>query len=448
MGLARQLLPVVGWLLLVAVLLSIASGFGLLEPYWSGIFLWLGGALLFARVGGVLRIQVLIIGSVGVLTLAWGVVGSGALGPIALESEARPWPWPWLRLLAVNHNLIAMLIAVSFLRLVTSLKIDPQERLPTGRRALCRTLLGVHLFGAVINMSTLVIIGERLSRRTPLSPLQGMLLSRGFATAALWSPFFVAMGVALIHAQGAQLAILSIAGLPAAGLALLLAAISLCRHPEAGKMAGYPMHFEALWLPALLALLVLVARWLWPDIQILTWVSLLSLLLCLLVLLSRGVGSGLSTARQHIERQLPQMGGELCLFLAAGLLSIGLATLVERSGLAWSLAVFGPWQAWGLLVIILAASMVGIHPLISIATSGGMLAGQVADPNLLGMTYLMGWSLGVMASPVSGTHLTLQARFGLPAHRFFKWNFAFVMQMLVLDLLVLQGYNWMTQGGS
>ena len=99
-------------------------------------------------------------------------------------------------------------------------------------------------------------------------------------------------------------------------------------------------------------------------------------------------------------------------------------------------------------MIILAASMVGIHPLISIATSGGMLTGQVADPNLLGMTYLMGWSLGVMASPVSGTHLTLQARFGLPAHRFFKWNFAFVMQMLVLDLLVLQGYNWMTQGGS
>ncbi|MEH6825520.1 MAG: hypothetical protein V7629_16605 [Motiliproteus sp.] len=427
----RPLLPSIGWLMLLAVLLSVGNGLGLVAAHWSGVFIWLAGLLLFVRVGGVLRIQVLIIGAVGVLALLWGTQGQAL---------------PWSRLLAVNHSLIAMLIAVSFLRLVTSLKTDPQERLPTGRRALWRTLLGVHLFGAMINMSTLVIIGERLSRRVPLSPLQGMLLSQGFAAAALWSPFFVAMGVALTHAQGAQLATLSATGLPAALLALLVAGINLSRHPEARKMAGYPMHFEALWLPGLLALLVLLARWLWPDIVILTWVSLLSLLLCLLVLLLSDGRQGLKSARQHIEQKLPQMGGEVCLFLAAGLLSVGLSTLVQRSGFEWPLAFFGPWQAWGLLLIIVTASVVGIHPLISITTSGGILLGQVDDPNLLGMTYLMGWSLGVMASPVSGTHLTLQARFGLPAHRFFKWNLGFVLQMLLIDLLVLHGYSWITTG--
>ncbi len=424
----RRLLPLIGWLLLLAVLLSVTQGLGLVAAHWSGIFIWLAGGLLFTRVRGILRIQVWVIGVVGGLALLWGTQGQA---------------FPWSKLLAVNHSLIAMLIAVSFLRLVTSFKADPQERLPSGRVALCRTLLGVHLFGAVINISTLAIIGERLARRLPLSPLQGMLLSRGFATAALWSPFFVAMGVALTVAQGAQLATLVAAGVPAAVIALLFAAFSLCRHPGADKMAGYPMHFEALWLPGLLALLVMTARWLWPEIVILTWVSLLSLLLCLLVLLWRDSRQALATARLHIEQQLPQMGGEVCLFLAAGLLALGLATVVQRTGFEWPLELFGPWQAWGLLLMIVAAAVVGIHPLISISTSGGVLLGQIDDPNLLGMTYLMGWSLGVMASPVSGTHLTLQARFGLPAHRFFKWNLGFVLQMLLIDLLVLQGYVWM-----
>ncbi|MFT5722261.1 MAG: hypothetical protein ACI9W6_002587 [Motiliproteus sp.] len=424
---ARRLLPIIGWLLLVAVLLSIAHGLGLVAAPWSGVFIWMAGGLLFARVSGILRIQVLVIGVIGVLTLGWGTQGQAL---------------PWSNILAVNHSLIAMLVAVSFLRLVTSFKVDSQERLPTGRLALCRTLLGVHLFGAVINMSTLVIIGERLARREPLSSLQGMLLSRGFATAALWSPFFVAMGVALTVADGAQLSTLVVAGIPAAAMALLFAAISLCRHPEADTMPGYPMHFEALWLPGLLALMVMTACWLWPGIVILTWVSSLSLLLCLGVLLGREGRPGLKRMRTHVERQLPQMGGEVCLFLAAGLLSLGLASLVQRSGFAWPLASFGPWQAWGLLLIITAAAMIGIHPLISITTSGGILLGQVDDPNLLGITYLMGWSLGVMASPVSGTHLSLQARFGLPAHRFFKLNLGFVLQMLLINLLVLQGYHW------
>ncbi|MEH6651063.1 MAG: hypothetical protein V7707_13630 [Motiliproteus sp.] len=420
------LLPLIGWLMLGAVLLSVAHGLGLIAAYWAGGCAWLAGVLLFSRVRGLLRVQVVLISTIGVLALWWGSLDQ---------------PLPWARLLAVNHSLIAMLIAVSFLRLVTSIKADPEEQLPLGRRALWRTLLGVHLFGAVINMSTLMIIGERLTRYRQLTPLQGMLLSRGFASASHWSPFFVAMGVALIHADGAQLSVVSTAGVPAAVLALLLAGISLSRQPGARQFAGYPMHFDALWLPGLLAVLVIAARMLWPDISILTWVSLLSLLLCLSVIVIRQGSTGLLTIRQHIERQLPQMGGEISLFLAAGVLSVGLALVVQRTGFEIQLDHFGPWQAWSLLLVIVTAAVIGIHPLISISTSASVLAGQVGDPNLLALTYLMGWALGIMASPVSGTHLTLQARFGLPAYRFFRWNLGFVVQLLLADLLVLHGYN-------
>ncbi|WP_421867064.1 hypothetical protein [Motiliproteus sp.] len=421
----------IGWMMLSAVLLSVAAGLGWLPGFYSGGLAWCCGLLLFGRVGGFLRLQVLCIFLIGCAALWWGLDGREL---------------PWAKLLATNQILIAMLIAVSFLRLVTALRADPQEQLPMGRGALWRTLLGVHLFGAVINMSTLQIVGERLSRRQPLTPQQGVLLSRGFALASLWSPFFVAMGVALTHADGAQLETLSLAGLPAAAVALLVAGIGLSRHPGVTSQAGYPIHFEALWLPLLLAVLVFGARGLWPDVPVLSWVSLLSLLLCLLVLVLRSGTQRLASMRRHVEAQLPTMGGELALFLAAGVLTVGLAQVVERSGFDWPLQQFGPWQAWGLLWMILVAAVMGIHPLISIATSGGILAPQVQDPNLLGMTFLMGWAVGIIASPVSGTHLTLQARFGLSAFGFPRWNLGFVLQLMLICLLALHGYAWFRAG--
>jgi hypothetical protein len=425
---SKFLNPLIGWLMLSAVLLAIGTGFSLWPGYWSGALAWLAGVLLIPRITGLLRWQIALIGTLGLLCVLWG---------------SWQQPLPWQRLLAANQVLVAMLLAVSFLRLVTSFRADPNEQLPLGRMAGWRTLLGVHLFGAVINMSTLVIIGERLSRRESLTPVQGMILSRGFALAAHWSPFFVAMGVALTQAPGAELSRLMLVGLPSALAALLLTQWWLGRRADASQVRGYPIHFEALWLPLLLALLVLLLHWLWPQVVILSWVSALSLGLCLVMLWLRQRRAGLGMMRAHIEQQLPAMAGELCLFLAAGLLSVGLALVVERSGFELQLSGFGPWQAWLLLLLIVAASMIGIHPLISIASAGGVLAGQVEDASLLGITFLMGWALGIMASPLSGTHLTLQARFGLPAFRLAQWNLGFVWQLLLIDLLALHGYGWL-----
>ena len=98
------------------------------------------------------------------------------------------------------------------------------ERDPRGPAALWRTLLGVHLFGSVINLSAVMILGDRQSRRQPLAPLQATVLSRGFSLAAHWSPFFAAMGVALSNSPGARLLMLSSVGLPVAALGLALAA--------------------------------------------------------------------------------------------------------------------------------------------------------------------------------------------------------------------------------
>ncbi len=53
----------------------------------------------------------------------------------------------------------------------------------------------------------------------------------------------------------------------------------------------------------------------------------------------------------------------------------------------------------------------------------------------------MSWSLGVMVSPCSGTHLAMQGRFGINAFRFFGWNWRFGLGLYGLSCLVLFGYE-------
>ena len=99
------------------------------------------------------------------LMLLVGVVGmgyaAGVGGVLPLEKA-----------LATNQALLAMLAAVSFLRLISLPEVDAGEADPRGRGALWRTLFGVHLFGSVINLSAVMILGDRQSRRASLTPLQ------------------------------------------------------------------------------------------------------------------------------------------------------------------------------------------------------------------------------------------------------------------------------------
>jgi C4-dicarboxylate transporter len=312
-----------------------------------------------------------------------------------------------------------------------------------GLAPLWRTLLGVHLFGAVINYSSIIIIADRLSLRRPLSQLQAIVLSRGFSAAANWSPFFAAMGVALTHAPGAHLLTLSTVGIPVALAALLFSGWALTRHAQISEFHGYPMHFEALRLPLLLALAVLGINALWPHLAILTVVTLLAISVTALLLLPKG-SHGLRQFGQHIANGLPQMRGELVLFLAAGVFATGISAVLAAHNLAPQLNSFGPGSAWLLLLGMVALSAIGVHPVISIATVSGILMPVVDDPNLLGITFLMTWALGVTYSPLSGMHLAMQGRYGINAFGFLRWNAGYVTFMLLVDGGALFAYSALT----
>ncbi|MGD1984097.1 MAG: hypothetical protein PVF93_09355 [Chromatiaceae bacterium] len=417
-----------GWLMLLALTASVGVGLGTgVPPAAAGIAWWAAGMLLLNRLHGLQRIQTVLMLAVGLAGLAYA-----ATRGVLID---------WRQAISGNQALLAMLAAVTFLRLISLPRIEPGEPDPRGRAALWRTLLGVHLFGSVINLSAVMILGDRQSRRSPLTPLQAVTLSRGFALAAHWSPFFAAMGIALSHAPGARLPVLSLIGMPLAALGLLLTAWQLARWPAARDYTGYPMHFAALWVPGLLAAIVLVFHGLIPALPILTLISASALGMTLLVLVLRLQSRAWADLRSHVENGLPAMAGELALFLAAAVLATGIQAAVQAQGWTLQVSSFGASEAWLMLLAMVALSIVGVHPVISIATAQGLMTPLAVDPNLLGITYLMAWAVGVSISPFSGMHLGMQGRFGIDSRGFVRWNGGFTLIMLLIHGVALQAYE-------
>ncbi len=425
--------PIAGPILFLMALFSILHGVaGQVPAYLSGGLGWLAAALLARSINTLQRIQVIAMLVVGGGGLLWGIAAGTAV--------------PYEKVFSANQAMLAMLAAVSFLRLITQPANDPahpapvEGGLPQGSRPLWRTLFGVHFLGAVINMSSIVIIGDRLSTNRPMTPQQACVLSRGFAMAACWSPFFAAMGIALSNAPGSQLTTLSVVGFPVAMLALLLTGWELTRNGRADRFHGYPMRFNTLWVPGLLALMLMLLHRAWPAIPILTLISALSLTVTLLLLTLRHGGAGLVAYRQHIRIGLPRMSGELLLFLAAGVLATGITSAIAASHLSVNLQHFGATEASLLLLAMVSVSVIGIHPVISIATAGGILSPLGVDPNLLGITFLMTWAIGVSTTPFSGLHLTIQGRYQINAFKLLKMNAGFALVMLAVCSLVIYLY--------
>jgi len=135
------------------------------------------------------------------------------------------------------------------------------------------------------------------------------------------------------------------------------------------------------------------------------------------------------------------MAGELALFLAAGVLGAGIATVLAVTGWTPALERVGATEAWLLLLAMVGLSIVGVHPVISIATAQGVLSAVPTDPNLLGMTYLMAWAVGVSISPFSGMHLGMQGRFGIDSRGYLRWNGSFTLLMLLVHAIALHAYE-------
>lgn len=423
-----------GWLLLfvvvTAVLAVVVSGF---PAAIAGGLIWLVALLLKGGgIRGAQRIQVIVMFSIGSLGLLAGLLNG---------AEGRHL----LRALEANQMVIAMLIGVSFLRLVTSGQLNATDASPRGRKALLSTLAGPHLFGSVINMSALFIVGDRLSRQQPLSTLQALIMSRAFSLCAHWSPFFAAMGVTLINAPGAQLTTLAAVGIPLSLLMLVYTYWDLSRAPEANELTGYPLNAGSLWLPLLLAVLVMVSHQIWPEVPVLTLVTLIAVLVALCWSILREGVPGVYKSIQHVQTALPRQGNEVMLFLGAAVLGAGVAALLDSFDIQLSVASFGAHQAFVVLLIMVTLAMVGMHPVTSITLVGSLLAPLVDDPNLLALVFLMAWAFGAGISPFSGLQLSLLSRYQVDLMALLRRNWRYALVLLAADYLALLLYGWVSQ---
>ena len=131
------------------------------------------------------------------------------------------------------------------------------------------------------------------------------------------------------------------------------------------------------------------------------------------------------------------MVGELLLFLGAGVLAVGLSAVVETGVLKLPVSDFTPTVASILLFGVVLMSALGLHPVVAVAAMTPLLMPLDPSPLLLAVTYMYCWSLGTCASPLSGTHLIFQGRYGIPSYKAAVWNWPYVGVMFFVGVLLL-----------
>ncbi len=424
------------WLYFAVVVLVIAAVWLPAYPAWiTGIIAWAACLLLLPKLPRHQLKMVLVLAGLGALGIGWSMAHGGS-GLIEMA-------------LTQNVPLAGMLIAVSFLQLIAVGREKANEPLQQGRGALFKTMLGVHLFGAVINFSAVAIFADRLSSRTKLTMEQAMGLSQAFIIGAAWSPFYGAMAAALTAAPGASLTQLIVWGLPVAAAGMVVTGLTLtsAKYKHARDFTGYPLHLEALWVPAVLAVSVLaIHEWQpqWSVLAVIAAMSFLVTVVTLLVLSGRRTGDILL---RHGRARLPAMNGELTLFLAAGILSAGMNGAIDVLDLGLPFSQFGSLEASLVLVVMNVAAWLGLHPIILVSVLGPWVMPLQPDQTLLAMVFLMSWGVGLTACPMSNTMLAMAGRYGLPFGELLKLNRVFSIKVTAICIAIIHVYVAVTASG-
>ncbi len=399
---------------------------GRIVPTWvAGVVGWSMVCLLFVDVKKSQRYQTVVIAFAGVALLLVGQLRDGN----AL----------WLQAIGSNTGLVTMLASVGFLRLIALPATTTNKvALPVGFGAFLKTLAGVCLFGSVINISAPILFSDVLHKHKVLDRLASQSITRVFTSTSTWSPFFGGMAAVLTNVPDMRIGFAILACLPFAMVSFVVVVLEvrLRYWQQVQKFKGYPVNFYNLWIPAALAAIILMLNSLAPEWSVLTHISLSSLLLTVVVLLFReGLGARRILTR-FVVGGLPTMINELQLFLAAGVLAAGLVAVINDSFLP-SLSGFTAASASLLLGVIILLAVAGLHPIVTISGATPLLMTLNPAPDLLAVCYLLAWGLGTCASPLSGTHLVFQGRYGIPSWKGAFWNWPYVLVMYGVAVLLL-----------
>lgn len=412
-----------GIFIFISFILTLYSYFINSEMFiFSGLFAWISFILLFKSI---VKKTLLIV----LLSLTFLLI---------LFSLSHDFIVDFKKAILINQHLLTLLIGVGFLRLIATPKQNNVKVLPKGKSSLLKTYLGIHLFGSVINLSSLILVADKLYKKAPLTNLQVIVLTRAFSSDAYWSPFFVAFAAALTYAPKLSASVIMTNGLVLAFIAFIMTYYEITKKEsyDLKEFRGYPIHFETLYIPALLAMFVLTINNYFPHLKVIILISIFSILLTLLILpLKVGLKNSIKSFFNHITNELPMMKNEIGLFIVAGAFGVAISSILIGFDISMPFEKFDALSASILLFMLIILSFVGIHPIISIAIIGNWM--NEVNHTLLAITFLMSWSTAVSTSPFSGLNLTMQARYDLKAIDIFKVNIPYAIKMYVICVIML-----------
>jgi len=407
-----------GWIILGTLVCYLAGALVPLFRDLAALLAWSVPLFMWSSLGRTSRNQTLFLLIVGFLAIAFAGYQGVFLG--------------WEQILAINLPLLAMFVAVSFLTLTNPEIEDPS--LPRGRRAVVSTAIGAHLLGAAINLSVVFVFGDRLQKGGKLSREQIIILARSFCAAAWWSPFFVATGVALTYAPDMRWPETLIPGIVMSVIAISFSIVEVCWFRRA-VFSGYPLQRESLTVPLLLAGVVIAVHHFFPDLSILTLICLLAPGGALLFMRGR---PRLRTLRNFIEFRVSSVSSQFALFLAAGVFSSGLKSILQvyPAMLALKAATFTPTLFAGVSALMITAGIFGMHPVVSIAIVSPLLLPLQPDHSQLGFLFLTSWAVSTAASPLSGVGLAMVGRFHASPRMILQSNYHYALAMWTAASLV------------
>jgi hypothetical protein len=354
------------------------------------------------------------------------------------------WAWftgsqlDWHLILTRNMPLLTMFVAVSFLSLANPPEQDAS--LPKGSQGFWSTLLSTHLLGAVINLSVVFVVSDRLKRNGKLTDTQLSVVMRSFCSAAFWSPFFIATGVAITYAPGAQWKYFAVPGLL---LMIPLVLISFWDVTRKGlaDFEGYPLRGDSLVMPVLLACSVLLLHHQLPDFPILLLISCLAPIGAVIFMRER---PRLSALKNYVNDKQANVASQFALFLAAGVFSTGISTLISSypSLLQLQLTEFSSVLFLLTSAIMILFALIGVHPVVTVAIASPFLLPLGANPNQLAFLFLSVWGIATGSSPLSGVGLAMISRYQATSPQIIRLQWRYMILMWLCSGLV----NWLWFG--
>lgn len=343
-------------------------------------------------------------------------------------------------LINFNLGIIVLLISVGMISSI-NVKSNINER----GGGLITTYLNINIIGAIINYASVIIFGDKISKNSKLKINEAILLSRAFASAGFWSPFFATSALAFNYSKGAnQLLVLSVGSL------VTFASIIYCYFEDKYKYKNnfnyVSISVNNLLLPSVILILVLIFHYFFSNFKFVDSIVLVCPVIYIFYILFkiyfyRNLGGYKDILNNYYNSRLVNHSSEILLFTSIGFFVCSLMNLVELFNFDLSFLIFNNVTAIIFVVIVSLLSLIGIHPILSISFLYGVFSGRVSNANLLAITIIFSWALSSTLGPLSAQNLGIQTKFNVNSTDITKGNIFYTLYLMVVIFVIFINFS-------